>query len=134
MGLRPQLAEFVDHVCEAMGFDEATSMQMNLAIEEAVVNVMNYAYPEGTKGNVNIEVQANDVRLKFVISDNGKRFDPTTVAAVDTTLSAEERSIGGLGIFLVRQLMDSVNYERIGGFNVLTLRKKLVQANHQPSN
>ena len=130
----PQLAEFVDHVCEAMGFDEATSMQMNLAIEEAVVNVMNYAYPEGTKGNVNIEVQANDVRLKFVISDNGKRFDPTTVAAVDTTLSAEERSIGGLGIFLVRQLMDSVNYERIGGFNVLTLRKKLVQANHQPSN
>lgn len=130
----PQLAEFVDHVCEAMGFDEATSMQMNLAIEEAVVNVMNYAYPEGTKGNVNIEVQANDVRLKFVISDSGKRFDPTTVAAVDTTLSAEERSIGGLGIFLVRQLMDSVNYERIGGFNVLTLRKKLVQANHHPSN
>ena len=121
----PKLAEFVDHVCEAMGFDAATSMQMNLAIEEAVVNVMNYAYPEGTTGNVNIEVQANDVRLKFVISDNGKRFDPTTVAAVDTTLSAEERSIGGLGIFLVRQLMDSVNYERIGGFNVLTLRKKL---------
>ena len=121
----PKLAEFVDHVCEVMGFDTATSMQMNLAIEEAVVNVMNYAYPEGTTGTVNIEVQANDVRLKFVISDNGKRFDPTTVASVDTTQSAEERSIGGLGIFLVRQLMDSVNYERIGGFNVLTLRKKL---------
>ena len=121
----PKLAEFVDHVCEVMGFDTATSMQMNLAIEEAVVNVMNYAYPEGTTGTVNIEVQANDVRLKFVISDNGKRFDPTTVASVDTTQSAEERPIGGLGIFLVRQLMDSVNYERIGGFNVLTLRKKL---------
>ena len=121
----PQLAEFVDHVCEAMGFDDTTTMQMNLALEEAVVNVMNYAYPEGSYGTVNIEVQANDVRVKFVISDNGKRFDPTSVAAVDTTLSAEERSIGGLGIFLVRQLMDSVNYERIGGFNVLTLRKKL---------
>ena len=123
----PKLADFMDHVCEAMGFDEATTMQMNLAIEEAVVNVMNYAYPEGTKGSVNVEVQANDVRLKFVISDSGKRFDPTSVASVDTSLSAEDRSIGGLGIFLVRQLMDSVNYERIGGFNVLTLRKKLTK-------
>ena len=121
----PQLAEFIDHVCEAMGFDELTTMQMNLAIEEAVVNVMNYAYPEGTTGNVNVEVQANDARLKFVISDSGKHFDPTSVAEADTTLSAEDRSIGGLGIYLVRQLMDSVNYERIGGFNVLTLRKKL---------
>jgi sigma-B regulation protein RsbU (phosphoserine phosphatase) len=121
----PQLAEFMDHVCEAMGFDDLTTMQMNLAIEEAVVNVMNYAYPEGTTGSVNVEVQANDVRLKFVISDSGKHFDPTSVAAADTTLSAEDRSIGGLGIYLVRQLMDSVNYERIGGFNVLTLRKKL---------
>jgi sigma-B regulation protein RsbU (phosphoserine phosphatase) len=65
--------------------------------------------------------------LKFVISDSGKYFDPTNVATADTTLSAEERSIGGLGIYLVRQLMDSVNYERIGGFNVLTLRKKLNQ-------
>ena len=124
----PQLAEFMDHVCEAMGFDELTTMQMNLAIEEAVVNVMSYAYPEGTTGSVNVEVQANDARLKFVISDSGKHFDPTTVAAADTTLSAEDRSIGGLGIFLVRQLMDSVNYERIGGFNVLTLRKKLSSA------
>ena len=117
----------MDNVCEAMGFDSATTMKMNLAIEEAVVNVMNYAYPEGTKGAVNIEVQANDVRLKFVISDSGKYFDPTNVATADTTLSVEERSIGGLGIYLVRQLMDSVNYERIGGFNVLTLRKKLNQ-------
>jgi len=123
----PKLAEFMDNVCEAMGFDSATTMKMNLAIEEAVVNVMNYAYPEGTTGAVNIEVQANDVRLKFVISDSGKYFDPTNVATADTTLSAEERSIGGLGIYLVRQLMDSVNYERIGGFNVLTLRKKLNQ-------
>ena len=121
----PQLAEFVDNVCEAMGFDDLTTMQMNLAIEEAVVNVMNYAYPEGTTGSVNIEVQANDARLKFVISDSGKHFDPTSVAEADTSLSAEDRSIGGLGIYLVRQLMDSVNYERIGGFNVLTLRKKL---------
>jgi sigma-B regulation protein RsbU (phosphoserine phosphatase) len=98
---------------------------MNLAIEEAVVNVMSYAYPVGTVGNVNIEAQADDERLKFTIVDNGIPFDPTAKAEVDITLGVEERPIGGLGIHLVRQLMDSINYERIDGKNVLTLRKKI---------
>ena len=121
----PQLAQFVEEVCEAMGFDMSATMQLNLAIEEAVVNVMNYAYPYGTTGNISIEAQANDVRLEFVISDSGEPFDPTAKDEVDTTLSAEERPIGGLGIHLVRKIMDSINYERIDGQNVLTLRKKL---------
>ena len=122
----PKLAEFVDIVCEAVGFDMSTTMSLNLAMEEAVVNVMNYAYPAGTTGIVNITAEANDERLKFVISDSGKPFDPTTKSEVDTTLSAEDRPIGGLGIHLVRQIMDSINYERTDGKNVLTLRKKLV--------
>ena len=122
----PQLAAFVDEVCEIVGFDMSTTMSLNLALEEAVVNVMSYAYPSGTTGNVNIEAMANDVRLKFVISDWGTPFDPTAEKEVDTTLSAEDRPIGGLGIHLVRQIMDSINYERIDGKNVLTLRKKLV--------
>ena len=121
----PQLAQFVEEVCEAVGFDPATTMSMNLAIEEAVVNVMNYAYPAGTRGDIDIEAQANDVRLKFTIVDSGTPFDPTAREEVDTTLTAEERSIGGLGIHLVRQLMDSINYERVGGKNILTLRKKI---------
>ena len=122
----PQLAAFVDEVCEIVGFDMSTTMSLNLALEEAVVNVMSYAYPSGTTGNVNIEAMANDKRLKFVISDWGTPFDPTAEKEVDTTLSAEERPIGGLGIHLVRQIMDSINYERIDGMNVLTLRKKFV--------
>ncbi len=121
----PQLTNFVIKTCTQLGFDEETAKSMNLAIEEAVVNVMIYAYPKGTKGTVNIEVISNDERVKFIISDSGVPFDPTVVAEADTTLSAEEHSIGGLGIYLMRHLMDSVNYERIGGFNVLTLRKKL---------
>ena len=121
----PELAEFVDHVCEALGFDMGVSMQLNLAIEEAVVNVMSYAYPPGTKGSVNIEARASDEWVKFVISDSGAPFDPTAKAEVDTTLSAEERGIGGLGIHLIRQIMDSINYERVGNLNVLTLLKKL---------
>ena len=122
----PQLATFVDEICEAIGIDMSTAMSLNLAMEEAVVNVMDYAYPAGTKGNINIEAKANDQRLKFVITDWGTPFDPTEKSEVDTTMSAEERPIGGLGIHLVRQIMDSINYERTDGKNVLTLRKKLV--------
>ena len=121
----PQLAAFIEEVCESNGVDMMTTMQMNLALEEAVVNVMNYAYPEGTKGYVDISVQTDSSGLTFVISDSGKPFDPTTMGEVDTTLSAEERSIGGLGIHLVRQLMDSIQYEYKDGHNVLTLKKKI---------
>ena len=90
---------------------------------------MNYAYPATLQGTIEIRAIANDIRIKFIISDNGIPFDPTTRADADITLSAEERPIGGLGIHLVRQIMDSVNYERIGEMNVLTLRKSLVNNN-----
>ena len=120
----PQLADFVDMVCEEVGMDMAVAIQMNLAMEEAVVNVMSYAYPADTVGDVTIEAVTIADQLQFTITDCGTPFDPTAKAEVDTTLSAEERPIGGLGIHLVRQLMDSITYERIDGKNVLTLRKK----------
>ena len=117
----PQLAEFVDEVCETIGIDMGLAMKMNLAIEEAVVN----AYPEGTVGDVRIEAQCDGARLTFVMTDSGKPFDPTVAAEADTTLGVDERPIGGLGIFLVRQIMDEVEYQRIEGQNVLTLHKKI---------
>jgi sigma-B regulation protein RsbU (phosphoserine phosphatase) len=120
----PELTTFVEEVCEAVGFGPGDTTMINLAIEEAVVNVMKYAYPHDTKGDVTIEAVSNDVRLKFTIIDTGKPFDPTVQAQADTTLSAKERPIGGLGIHLVRQIMDSINYERMENLNVLTLRKK----------
>ena len=93
----PKLAAFVDEICEAAGMDMATAMQMNLAIEEAAVNVMEYAYPAGTKGEVRIEAQVHDTYVEFTLSDDGMPFNPTEKGEVDTTLSAEERSppIGG---------------------------------------
>ena len=63
--------------------------------------------------------------IVLVLTDTGKEFDPTMAPEVDVTLSAEERQIGGLGIFLIRQIMNEVRYERIDGKNVLTLEKKL---------
>ena len=124
----PQLAAFVDEVCEQLGFDMSATMQMNLALEEAVVNVMNYAYPAGTKGEVCIEAEAEADTPMFTIIDSGIAFDPTEKDEVDTTLSAEERQIGGLGIYLVRQLMDDVEYERRDGRNILKLTKKLTKS------
>ena len=124
-----KLTAFVDEVCEVVGFSPAVTMQMNLALEEAVVNVMNYAYPEGTHGDVTIEAKTNDVRLKFTIIDSGTPFDPTAMEDVDIHQDAEDRPIGGLGIHLVREIMDSVNYERVDNLNVLTLRKKLRKNN-----
>lgn len=121
----PRLNTFIDEACQANGFDMSTTMQLNLAIEEAVVNVMNYAYPVGTKGNITIEAKSNGKEMLFVITDTGKPFDPTARPEVDTTLSAEDRSIGGLGIHLIRQIMDRINYERSDEHNILTLIKKI---------
>jgi len=121
----PRLNVFVEDVCQAVGFDETVTMEVKVAVEEAVVNVMKYAYPPGQNGDVSIEAASNDMRLKITIVDSGKPFDPTVQGEVDTTLSAKERNIGGLGIHIMRQNMDSINYERMDNLNVLTLRKKI---------
>ena len=119
-----KLPSFVDTVCEEAGVDMALIASLNLALEEAVTNVVLYAYPD-SEGTVSIDAVYTDKYLKFIITDSGIAFDPTKKEDADTTLSAEERPIGGLGIFLVRQIMDSVNYERIDGHNILTIIKKL---------
>ena len=121
----PKLNAFVEEVCQTFGFDDMANMQIKVAVEEAVVNVMKYAYPPGMHGDVTIEAASNDVRLKFTIIDSGAPFDPTVQSEVDTTLAAKDRKIGGLGIHIMRQNMDSINYERIDNLNVLTLRKKI---------
>ena len=125
-----QLNEFVEAVCEELEIDMSTTMSLTLAIEEAVVNVMTYAYPEGVSGTVDIEVVADNNTVRFIISDSGKPFDPTAKEEADITLSAEERPIGGLGIHLVRQIMDKLQYERKNGRNILTLSKIINNSNN----
>ena len=121
----PRLNEFIDTAAEETDLDPSLTMSLNLALEEAVVNVMNYAYPPGQAGTVDIEMVVSDTSLVFVISDAGRPFDPTQAAEADTTLSADERPIGGLGIYLVRHLMDDIRYERLDDRNVLTLTKRI---------
>ena len=113
----PTLSEWID----SLSIPEELNMPINLALEEIVTNVMLYAYP-GKHGQVLVEYTAP---LIFTITDSGIAFDPTKKEEVDTTLSAEERPIGGLGIHLVRQIMDEVIYERVDDKNVLTLIKHI---------
>ena len=121
----PALAIFVGSVCEDMRFNELTTAGVNLAIEEAVVNVMNYAYPKGKRANILLEVMADDETITFELSDDGSPFDPTKAEQVDVTLPVEKRAIGGLGIHLMHHYMDSITYERKDGQNVLTMTKKI---------
>jgi anti-sigma regulatory factor (Ser/Thr protein kinase) len=99
--------------------------QLRLAVEEAVVNVIDYAYPTGNEGDITIKMTSDGHILRFQIVDTGIPFDPTKKEKTDTTLPVEERQIGGLGILLVSELMDTINYEREDGKNILTLIKTL---------
>ena len=120
-----KFSTFIKSVFEKLDMEKSLARQLRLAIEEAVVNVIDYAYPAGQTGDIQICVMSDGKTLKTVITDSGIVFDPTAKEKADTSLSIEDRQIGGLGILLVRELMDSINYERIDGQNVLTLIKKL---------
>ena len=119
-----QLSEFVETVCEEKGLDMALTMNLNLALEEAVVNVMSYAYPN-SQGDVKVDIIIDDQKVVSILTDSGIPFDPTQKGDVDTTLPAEERPIGGLGIHLVKQIMDKVSYQYVGNQNILTLEKNI---------
>ena len=120
-----RFSSFMESATQKMGIEKTDARKLRLAVEEAVVNVINYAYPVGTEGTVEVHLMSNAQRIKMMIIDSGVAFDPTSKEKVDTTLLAEERQIGGLGILLVRELMDSINYEREDGKNILTLIKNL---------
>ena len=121
------LNAFVQQVTGRLGIEAKIAKEIKLAVEEAVVNVMDYAYPIGQTGDIDVQAMSDGQWLKFVITDSGVAFDPTEKEKADTTLSAEDRPIGGMGILLVRELMDSINYERTDGKNVLSLKKKIVK-------
>ena len=121
----PQLNDFIKSVAQRLGLDTALTRQLQLAVEEAVVNVMSYAYPPHTEGDIMVKTSSDGQKLKVQIIDSGVAFDPTETEKIDTTLSVDERQIGGLGIFLVRELMSTINYERRDGKNILTLEREL---------
>lgn len=122
-----QLEQFVDDMAEAFKLEEDFKFQLGLALDEAVANVVMYAYPDQKGMPIHIEADGEQGKSLIIrIIDEGIEFNPLAEAPdVDTEATTEEREIGGLGIFLVKESMDNVQYKREDGKNILTMTKNL---------
>lgn len=118
------LYEFLEQLADSCGISTPQQMEIKLALDEAVTNIIQYAYP-GTTGDIRIDIECDNRKLKITITDKGIPFNPLENKEPDITLPLEERPIGGLGIFLVKQLMADVSYQRSDGYNILTMTKDI---------
>lgn len=119
-----QVLSFADGILEQNGCPIKTRMQIDVAIEEIFVNIAHYAYPGG-EGNAVIEVEADSSakNVLIVFEDNGIPYNPLEKEDPDISLSADDRPVGGLGIFMVKKTMDGMSYEYKDNRNRLTIVK-----------
>ena len=118
--------QFVDTHLEQADCSPKIQMQIDLAVEEIFVNIANYAYhPETGPATVRVEVRPDGSAVTITFIDQGVPFDPLAKEDPDVTLPSEQRKVGGLGVFLVKQNMDDIQYEYLNGSNILTLKKEL---------
>jgi len=123
----PTVLALVDEQLESVDCPMKIQMQIDVAVEEIFVNIAHYAYnPEVGNAMVRVEILPDVPSVDITFIDKGVPYDPLAKADPDVTLSAEERQIGGLGIFMVKKTMDDVKYEYVNGHNILTLKKGLV--------
>lgn len=116
---------FVESQLEAAGCSLKNQMKIMVALEELFVNVAHYAY-DGETGFVTLGIDFEDKDMIMVLKDSGKPFNPLEKADPDISLSAEERDIGGLGIFMVKKSMDDVSYRYENNQNIITIRHQIV--------
>lgn len=122
----PKVLAFVDGELEQRDCPMKTQMQIDIAVEELFVNIANYAYhPEIGWASVMVEVLDDPLSVSVTFMDSGEPYDPLAKADPDTTLSAEERQIGGLGIYMVKKSMDDISYEYREGKNILKIKKNI---------
>ena len=122
----PTVLGFVDENLEMADCPMKIQMQIDLAVEEIFVNIANYAYrPDVGTAMVRVQLFADPPVVDITFIDHGVPYDPLAKADPDVTLPADERQIGGLGIFMVKKIMDDVRYEYREGHNILTLKKGL---------
>lgn len=122
----PRVIEFVDEQLEQFDCPMKTQMQVDVAVEELFSNIANYAYNPGIgSATMRVEVAEDPLAVVITFIDNGVPYDPLAKADPDITLSAEEREIGGLGIYMVKKTMDDVSYEYKDGQNILRIKKNI---------
>lgn len=121
-----KVLSFVDEHLEEQECPMKTQMQIDIAVEELFVNIAHYAYhPEVGPVTIRVEVQQEPLAVTVTFIDHGVPYDPLAKEDPDITLSAEERQIGGLGIFMVKKSMDDIAYEYKDGQNILYIKKKI---------
>lgn len=120
------VTDFVNEQLEALDCPVKAQMQIDIAIDELFGNIAHYAYdPEIGNATVRVEVTESPLAVIITFIDKGVPFDPLAKADPDTTLSAEERQLGGLGIYMVKQSMNEISYEYRDGQNILSIKKHL---------
>ena len=121
------VTDFVNEQLEALECPMKAQMQIDIAIDELFGNIAHYAYnPDIGEATVRVEVVEEPLSVVITFIDKGVPYDPLRAEDPDTTLSAEERSIGGLGIFMVKKSMDEISYRYENGSNILSIRKNFV--------
>jgi len=125
IGELEHVARFVEEIGEELGLSMELQMNLNLVMEEMVTNVIFYAYPEGTEANIELKAESDGKELTFVLSDRGREFDPTLKEDFDVDCNPAERELGGMGIYIVKNIMNKVSYQRLEGKNLLTMKKEI---------
>lgn len=121
----PRLIDWVEKCCGECGVADDTRSQLALALEEAVANVINHAFaPAPTPPRIAVELTIDSDRIAAEVIDTGRPFDPTASSEPDCAAPLESRDVGGLGIHLIRRMMDRVAYRRIAGENHLRLERR----------
>lgn len=121
-----KVTEFVDEQLEARGCSMKAQMQIDIAIDELFSNIANYAYnPDVGPATIRVSVDGDPLAVTILFIDKGIPYNPLEKEDPNIGLSAEERQIGGLGVFMVKQLMDDMTYEYRDGQNILAIHKVL---------
>jgi anti-sigma regulatory factor (Ser/Thr protein kinase) len=120
-----RLLAFISNILEEAGLPARICSQLAVVGEELFVNIASYAYPDGGEGKARVRLRVEEARIVQQFEDSGVPFNPLEHEMPDVTAGIEERSIGGLGIYLARKWMDTIEYQRLEAKNVLTLYKAI---------
>ena len=120
-----KVAQFIEEIGEELRLSAELQMKLNLVLEEMVSNVIFYAYPDDVEAEIEIVAKSDSKELTFTLTDQGREFDPTMREETDLSVNPANRDLGGMGIYIVKNIMDKVTYQRLDGKNILTMTKEI---------
>lgn len=119
-----RLVMFLEILEEEWNLPPALVPSLNLALEEALSNIIFYAFEKGSENEISIDFSLKGTEMTIVLKDGGKPYDPTKKEDPNINLPAEDRPIGGLGVFLIKKIMNEVTYNRVDNKNQMTMVKR----------